>query len=99
MVSTVNPDDDSDHDGMNDAWEIDNFGDLSHDGSADSDNDGYSDLWEYLNFSQGIMDPAGNPFDPNEPNAPGGAGHNAGETRKSIWIMMMPAILSGVNGR
>ena len=40
---------DSDGDGMLDGWEIDNFGDLSHDGTADSDGDGLTDLEEYQN--------------------------------------------------
>lgn len=39
---------DSDNDGMNDLWEIQNFGDLSRDGSGDFDNDGITDLDEYL---------------------------------------------------
>ena len=40
---------DTDDDGMDDNWEIDNFGDLSHDGTDDSDHDGYSDKNEYDN--------------------------------------------------
>lgn len=39
---------DSDNDGMDDAWEIDKFGDLSRDGTGDFDGDGISDLDEYL---------------------------------------------------
>ncbi|NLF17945.1 MAG: hypothetical protein GX595_11955, partial [Lentisphaerae bacterium] len=39
---------DSDGDGMDDAWEIMHFGDLSHNGSADGDGDGLSDLDEFL---------------------------------------------------
>jgi hypothetical protein len=52
---------DTDGDAMDDAWEIQNFGDLSHDGNADNDAvgpagspgnpvpgpDGVTDLWEY----------------------------------------------------
>ena len=38
---------DSDGDGIDDAWERLNFGDLSHDGSTDSDNDGETDLAEF----------------------------------------------------
>lgn len=45
----VNPQNDTDGDGMDDAWEIAMFGDLSHDGSGDFDGDGISDLDEYLN--------------------------------------------------
>ena len=40
---------DSDCDGMNDQWELDNFGTLDRDGSGDYDGDGISDLDEYLN--------------------------------------------------
>ena len=47
----VNPVDDTDGDGLNDAWEIANFGDLSRDGTGDLDGDGISDLQEYLNNS------------------------------------------------
>jgi len=45
---TVNILGDSDVDGMNDAWEIENFGDLSRDGSSDFNNNGITDLDEYL---------------------------------------------------
>ena len=49
--SATGPDDeditDSDNDGMDDAWEIDNFGDLSQDGTGDYDEDGLTDLEEY----------------------------------------------------
>jgi hypothetical protein len=39
---------DSDADGMNDAWEINAFGNLSRDGAGDFDGDGITDLDEYL---------------------------------------------------
>ena len=45
---TVNILGDSDLDGMNDAWELDNFGNLTRDGTGDFDNDGTLDLDEYL---------------------------------------------------
>ncbi|MFP6898992.1 MAG: hypothetical protein VCA38_20565 [Roseibacillus sp.] len=38
---------DSDGDGMDDQWEIDNFGDLSRDGLGDEDNDGATDKQEH----------------------------------------------------
>jgi hypothetical protein len=41
--------DDSDCDGMNDQWELDNFGSLDRDGTGDYDGDGISDLDEFLN--------------------------------------------------
>ncbi|WP_207689604.1 toxin TcdB middle/N-terminal domain-containing protein [Desulfonema limicola] len=43
----MDPNADTDGDGLPDKWEIDNFGDLSHDGTADSDNDGLTDAEEY----------------------------------------------------
>ena len=39
--------DDTDADGMPDVWEIEQFGDLYHDGTGDLDGDGTSDLDEY----------------------------------------------------
>jgi len=39
---------DSDGDGMNDAWEFQHFGSLAKDGTDDSDGDGDSDMDEYL---------------------------------------------------
>ncbi len=44
----VNPEWDTDGDGMADAWEIEHFGNLDRDGSGDFDGDGISDLDEYL---------------------------------------------------
>jgi len=45
---TINVYGDSDNDGMNDLWELDNFQTLDRDGSGDFDSDGISDLDEYL---------------------------------------------------
>lgn len=45
---TVNILGDSDLDGMNDAWELSNFGNLTRDGTGDFDGDGILDLDEYL---------------------------------------------------
>ena len=42
---------DSDGDSMDDVWETNYFGNLSHNGSADSDGDGASDLFEFQNLS------------------------------------------------
>lgn len=45
----VNSASDTDGDGMDDAWELEHFGNLDRDGSEDFDGDGISDLDEYLN--------------------------------------------------
>jgi len=42
---------DSDGDGMDDSWEIDNFGNLGRDGLGDADNDGLTDLQEFILLS------------------------------------------------
>lgn len=51
----VNPDWDTDGDGMDDAWEMANFGTLDRDGTGDFDGDGISDLQEYLDGSDPTM--------------------------------------------
>ncbi len=71
---------DSDGDGMADSWEIDNFGDLSHDGSGNLDSDGLFDIEEYLNGTDpnvadsdgdGVNDgvEVSNGTDPNDPDS------------------------------
>ena len=55
---------DSDCDGMDDQWELDNFGNLDRDGTGDADGDGISDLDEFLNN----LNPLGSD---NAPSAPG----------------------------
>ncbi|BCX46888.1 carbohydrate binding protein, cbp35A [Haloferula helveola] len=49
---------DTDLDGMDDAWEMVNFGDLSRDGTLDLDSDNLTDLGEYQNET-----------DPNDPDS------------------------------
>jgi hypothetical protein len=45
---TIHPMDDSDGDGMLDAWEVQYFGSLDRDGNGDFDQDGISDLDEFI---------------------------------------------------
>ena len=45
----VNPAGDTDGDGMDDAWEMQNFGTLDRDGTGDLNGNGISDLQEFLN--------------------------------------------------
>jgi len=47
-VQIINSADDTDGDGMPDAWEMAHFGTLDRDGTGDFDGDGISDLDEYL---------------------------------------------------
>ena len=49
VVIRVNSVDDTDGDGMADAWEMEHFGTLDRDGTGDFDRDGISDLDEFLN--------------------------------------------------
>ena len=60
ITVTAPPSSDSDNDGMQDAWEREHFGDLTHDGTADTDQDSATDLAEH--------DHGG---DPNEVDRPG----------------------------
>jgi hypothetical protein len=46
---------DSDCDGMDDDWEMENFGTLGRDGTGDFDGDGFSDFSEYINGSNPLV--------------------------------------------
>ena len=48
VIVVIRSIDDTDGDGLPDAWEMKNFGSLDRDGSADFDEDGLSDLAEFL---------------------------------------------------
>ena len=48
VVIQVNSEQDTDGDGLSDAWEIEQFGNLEQDGSGDADGDGVSDYDEFL---------------------------------------------------
>jgi hypothetical protein len=66
---------DTDADGISDAWEIKYFGNITTaDETTDHDRDGYSDLQEYLNGEKGETDPKGGQYDPKTANEPGGTG-------------------------
>jgi hypothetical protein len=82
---------DSDGDGIDDAWEISHFGNLTTaNATSDYDGDGYSDKQEYLNSKNGVNDPNGNPFDPKTKNAPGGTGFQsllaASFAGSGLWV-------------
>ncbi|MCW8966486.1 MAG: cadherin-like domain-containing protein, partial [Candidatus Pacearchaeota archaeon] len=59
----VNPVNDTDGDGLDDAWELEQFGSLDQDGSGDSDGDGISDLDEFLNGTDPNLAPPPAPND------------------------------------
>ncbi|XCN71032.1 MAG: cohesin domain-containing protein [Candidatus Electrothrix aestuarii] len=80
---------DTDQDGIDDLWEKQVFGDLTTAGaSTDYDHDGYTDLQEYLNQFAGETDPAGNPFNPKEENAPGGMGYKKIVITPVLWLLL-----------
>lgn len=89
---------DSDGDGINDAWELLHFGNLTTANIVtDFDMDGYTDLQEFLNGQNNETDPDGNAYDPNQHNAPNGTGYNNNDTgynnpSKNFWILMMPVL-------
>ena len=94
ILTANSADTDADKDGIADDWEIACFNNLTAASAiTDADDDGYSDLWEYLNGKDGIMDSAGNPFDPRVANASGSRGYGVGLKSKQFWLLVLPAIL------
>ena len=86
-------DKDTDDDGIFDDWEMFHFGDLeTASATTDNDKDGYTDLQEFLNHSANATDPAGEPYDPNVPNAPGGTGYVQADD--DFWTIMIPVIIN-----
>lgn len=79
-VITVSSFTDSDSDGIDDAWEIENFGDTDRDGSDDFDGDGISDLEE---FKAGF-----DPTLPTGPRVPGIASPRFNDTTNSEKILL-----------
>jgi hypothetical protein len=55
VLLTILPAQDTDGDGMADAWEMAYFGTLARDGTGDYDGDGISDLKEYLNGTNPVL--------------------------------------------
>ena len=82
--------DDSDSDGIDDAWEKFWFNDLTTaDESTDYDNDGYSDLQEFLNWLAGETDPKGEAYNPKVKNAPGGTGYDGRGHLQAVYKLLL----------
>ena len=96
VIAVNTPVIDSDNDGIDDAWEIHYFGNLTTaNATSDFDKDGYTDLQEYLNQLAKYTDSNGMEFDPTKKNAPNGDGYTGTESNSKFWLLMLPAILSG----
>ncbi len=86
---------DTNHNGIEDAWELNYFGDLeTATSSSDNDKDYYTDLQEYLNWRSGEQDPEGQPYNPVIKNAPYGTGYSK---PSSILLLTLPIILNTVS--
>jgi parallel beta-helix repeat protein len=78
---------DTDQDGIDDAWELLFFGNLTTaDATSDYDRDGYSDLQEYLNNLHRHVDPDGNAFDLTRKNKADGEGYEVVKEKKFNFI-------------
>ncbi len=88
---------DSDHDGIEDSWEMLWFGDLdTADSTSDFDGDGYTDLQEYLNQLAGAVDDKGNKFNPTVKNAPGGPGFSGQQANSEFWMLFNTVIQNAI---
>ena len=87
---------DTDQDGIDDAWELLFFNDLTTaDATSDYDNDGYSDVQEYLNNQHRSVDPKGNSFDLTKVNEPDGNGYEVIEEKKVNFMTIIINFLLG----
>ncbi|WPD24614.1 MAG: PKD domain-containing protein [Candidatus Electrothrix scaldis] len=87
---------DSDKDGIDDAWELLFFGNLSTaDSTSDFDQDGYSDMQEYQNNLHHQVDPEGNSFDLTGKNEPNGQGYVSGTKVQNNFIYAIIQLLLG----
>ncbi|WPD22486.1 MAG: thrombospondin type 3 repeat-containing protein [Candidatus Electrothrix scaldis] len=82
---------DSDEDGIDDAWEMQYFGNLTTaDATTDYDRDGYTDLQEYLNNLNGETDPKEGAYDPTVRNAPRGTGWSMrGGALPAVYLLLL----------
>ncbi|MCI5118467.1 MAG: hypothetical protein D3913_11020, partial [Candidatus Electrothrix sp. LOE1_4_5] len=82
---------DSDGDGIDDAWELKYFSNLSTaDATTDYDCDGYMDLQEYLNNLNGETDPKDGQYDPTKRNASCGTGWSMrGTALHAVYILLL----------
>ncbi|WLE98541.1 MAG: NosD domain-containing protein [Candidatus Electrothrix communis] len=86
---------DTDNDGIDDAWEMLFFGNLTTANStSDYDRDGYTDLQEYLNNNNRSADPKGNSFDLTKTNEPDGNGYEVvGEKKVNFMTIIINFLL------
>ncbi len=85
---------DTDNDGIDDGWEMSNFGDLKRaNATSDYDGDGYTDLQEYLNQLNNILDSNGDIFNPKKENAAYGSGYVPVFSDSNIWTLIIPVLL------
>ena len=70
---------DTDDDGLPDAWEMEHFGDLDENASGDYDKDGYTNGREYLDGTD--------PVDPNDPAKPGDDDDDTGPGAM-LWVII-----------
>ncbi|MCK5038675.1 MAG: lamin tail domain-containing protein [Thermoplasmata archaeon] len=88
-ITPVDPDD-TDADGMPDEWEMEQFGELTPDGTGDWDGDGVSDLDEYSAGTDPLVDEAAADSD-TEPEAEPPAGETPGF---GIWTMLLAMLVA-----